>query len=200
MLQYPIDRVLCPQIKITMPRHLFKRYAPDHETVRNHKYLRVFGRLLHDPNLWHLNRRSVSGAFAIGLFWAFIPIPFQMVAAAAVAIPARVNLPLSVGLVWVSNPLTMPPLFYFTYRVGLWLLREPLPEGEFVFNVETFGSELGHIWEPLYLGSLFCGLVLGVLGYFIIHGLWRWHLFGYIRRRRLRRLERIKAARQRPAG
>lgn len=177
-----------------MPRHLFKRYAPDHETVRNHKYLRMFGRLLHDPNLWHLNRRSVSGAFAIGLFWAFIPMPFQMVAAAAMAIAARVNLALSVALVWVTNPLTIPPLFYFSYRVGLWLLREPVPPEEFEFSMEWLGHEMAHIWQPLYLGSLFCALVFAVLGYFIVHGMWRWHLFGYLRKRRLRRQRRDRAA------
>ncbi|MCB1903170.1 MAG: DUF2062 domain-containing protein, partial [Gammaproteobacteria bacterium] len=76
-----------------MPKQIIKRFAPDHEVIRNHKHLRIFGNLLHDPNLWHMNRRSVSGAFAVGLFWAFIPIPMQMVAAAAIAIIARVNLP-----------------------------------------------------------------------------------------------------------
>ena len=82
-----------------MPRHLIKRYSPDHEKIRNHKHVKVFGKLLHDPNLWHLNRRSVSGAFGVGLFWAMIPMPFQMIAAAATAIGLRTNLPLSVVLV-----------------------------------------------------------------------------------------------------
>ena len=108
-----------------MPKKFIKRHAPDKEAIRDHKYMRIFGKLLYDPNLWHLNRRSVSGAFAVGLFWAFIPIPFQMVTAAATAIPARVNLPISVALVWITNPITMPPMFYSTYRVGTWILDEP---------------------------------------------------------------------------
>ncbi|MFP3345629.1 DUF2062 domain-containing protein, partial [Halomonas sp. SIMBA_159] len=66
------------------------------------------------------------GAFAVGLFFAWMPIPFQMVASAAVAIPMRVNLPLSVSLVWLTNPLTMPVLFYLSYLVGCVVLRTPI--------------------------------------------------------------------------
>lgn len=52
---------------------------PDPEKLRNHKHLRIFGSLLNKPNLWALNRRSAPGAFAIGLFVAWMPMPFQMV-------------------------------------------------------------------------------------------------------------------------
>ena len=71
-----------------MAKHLIKRLIPDHEIVRGHKHLQIFGRLLHDPNLWHLNRRSAAGAFAVGLFMAFAPVPFQMLLAAGAAIAA----------------------------------------------------------------------------------------------------------------
>ena len=69
-----------------MAKKLIRRYLPDPHKIRDHKHLRLFGTLLHDPNLWHLNRRSVSGAFAVGLFMAFVPMPFQMIPAAALAI------------------------------------------------------------------------------------------------------------------
>ncbi|HBF48329.1 MAG TPA: hypothetical protein DDW91_18555, partial [Shewanella frigidimarina] len=50
---------------------------PKPETRRDHKYLRVFGKLLHKPNLWALNRKSAPGAFAVGLspLWC-LPILF----------------------------------------------------------------------------------------------------------------------------
>jgi len=55
---------------------------------------------------------------AVGLFCAFVPLPIQMLLAAAAAIIFRVNLPISVGLVWITNPVTIPPMFYFCYKVG----------------------------------------------------------------------------------
>ncbi|WP_456403603.1 DUF2062 domain-containing protein [Thiolapillus sp.] len=143
----------------------------------------MFGRFLLDQNLWHLNRRSVSGAFAVGLFWAMIPIPFQMIAAAATAIPSRVNLPVSVALVWLSNPLTMPPIFYFNYLVGAWLLphQKPLPDME--MSLEWFTSSMGEIWQPLYLGSVVVGVILSAVGYGVMRLYWRWHVVNQYKKR-----------------
>ncbi|WP_275097544.1 DUF2062 domain-containing protein [Sedimenticola hydrogenitrophicus] len=167
-----------------MPKHLIKRFTPNRETIRNHRHLKVFGQLLHDPNLWHMNRRSVAGAFAVGLFWALIPIPFQMIAAAATAIPTRVNMPISLALVWVTNPLTMPPMFYFTYLVGTWILGTPAANGHFEPTMAWFSHSMGNIWLPLYLGSLVCALIAALLGYLSIRGLWRMHIISNWKNRR----------------
>lgn len=166
-----------------MPRRLLKRYIPDPETVRRHKHLRWLARFLKDPNLFHMNRRSVSGAFAAGLFWAMMPIPLQMLAAAFTAIVVRINLPIAVALVWLTNPVTMPPVFYFNYLVGTWLIGTPPDIGRFRMSAEWIGAELGSIWLPLYVGSVVVGLVLGLLGYAIIRGYWRWHVIRAYRRR-----------------
>ena len=87
-----------------MTRKIIRRYLPDAAQMRTHPRLRLFSRWLQSANLWHLNRRSVPGAVAVGLFWAFIPSPTQMLPAAATAIALRVNLPLSLALSWVANP------------------------------------------------------------------------------------------------
>lgn len=167
-----------------MPRHLFKRYAPDHDVIRNHKHMRLFGKLLHNPNLWHLNRRSVSGAFAVGLFWAMIPMPMQMLAAAATAIPCRVNLPVSVGLVWITNPFTMPPIFYFNYLVGSQIFPgSALNMDDFQMSTEWVSHSLGEIWQPLYLGSLIVGTVLAAISYTGMRLFWRWHVIHHYKKK-----------------
>ncbi|MDH0304512.1 MULTISPECIES: DUF2062 domain-containing protein [unclassified Pseudomonas] len=169
-----------------MPRRLFKRYMPDPTSIREHKSLRFFGKLLHDPNLWHLNRHSVARAMGVGLFAALIPIPMQMLLAAALAIPVRGNLPIAVSLVWLTNPLTMPPVFFVTYMTGAWLMQVPprtLPEE---ITVDWVTDQLATIWQPFLLGSVVCGVVLGVLAYFITMGYWRWWVGRQWRRRQCR--------------
>ncbi|MBV2120734.1 MAG: DUF2062 domain-containing protein [Candidatus Thiodiazotropha taylori] len=158
-----------------MPKQLIKRLLPHRDHVCNHKHMQVFGDLLHDANLWHLNRHSVSGAFAVGLFMAFIPVPFQMVLAAAAAIFFRVNLPLSVALVWITNPITIPPMFYFAYQVGIFITGETASLEPFQFTLEWLQSVGSEILIPLILGSLVCATVSSILGYSLILWVWRWH-------------------------
>jgi hypothetical protein len=159
-----------------MARKLIRRYLPDPHKIRDHKHLRLFGTLLHDPNLWHLNRRSVSGAFAVGLFMAFVPMPFQMIPAAALAILLRVNLPISAALVWITNPVTLPPIFYFCYSLGAWLLDTPVHAVGFEISWEWVTTELIRIWKPFLLGSFLVATVCSAVGYLAIRGLWRWHV------------------------
>ena len=162
---------------------------PDHEKIRQNPQLnKLFGTLLHDPNLLHLNRRSVSGAFFIGLFMAFVPMPFQMVPAAALAIYFRTNLVISVALVWVSNPITIPPLFYFCYKVGTWILSVPLKSIEFTMDWQWFTHELAMIWQPFLLGCFVVATTSALLGGFGIRLLWRWHVVRQWEDRKQRRL------------
>lgn len=170
-----------------MPRKLLKRYTPDPHTIRQHRHLRWLAAFLQDPNLFHMNRRSVSGAFAVGLFWAMIPIPMQMIAAAITSIIARVNLPIAVALVWLTNPITMPPVFYFNYLVGTWLLGTPPDVGEFRMSVEWIGAQLHALWLPLYFGSTVVGIILAAIGYAGMRAYWRWHVVQHYRRRKSRR-------------
>lgn len=171
-----------------MPKKYIKRYMPDHHKIRNNKHLNaVFGTLLHDPNLLHLNRRSVSMAFFMGLLMAWVPLPSQMIMAAALAILVRCNLPIAVGLVWVTNPVTMPPMFYFAYKIGAWTLNSPERSFSFELSWEWLASELGAIWEPFLLGCAICGIVSAMLGYTLIRLLWRLHIINHIKERKKRK-------------
>lgn len=167
-----------------MPRQLIKSLVPSPSSLKKHRHLRHLGTLLHDENLWHLNRRSVSGGVAAGLFWAMIPIPIQMVTSALSAIAFRVNLPISVALVWITNPLTIPPVFYMNYLVGTWLLGAPAHVGEFKLSMEWLMGELNVIWKPLVVGSFFIGVLLSLIGYFSMRLFWRWHVLRRFRSRR----------------
>jgi uncharacterized protein (DUF2062 family) len=170
-----------------MPRHFLKRFMPDPASIREHKSLRFLGSLLHDPNLWHLNRRSVARAMAVGLFAAFLPIPLQMLVSACLAIPVRANMPIAVSLVWITNPLTMPPVFYLSYKVGAWVLATPARRWPEHVTVEWISNEFASIWQPFLLGSVLTGLLMGALGYALTMLYWRWWVGRHWRQRQQRR-------------
>ncbi len=150
-------------------RSFFKHYLPEHREIREHQHLRHFGTLLHDPNLWHLSRRSSAGGVAAGLFCAFIPLPVQTIVSAALSILFRVNLPLAVLFTWVSNPLTFAPMFIFAYQLGTRILGVPERQVEF----EPVLHKLIHIWEPLLLGSFILATISAITGYVAVRLLWR---------------------------
>jgi len=159
-----------------MPKKLIKKYMPDPEKLKQQKSLQFLGDKLHEPNLWHLNRKSVSLAFAIGLFAAWIPTPSQMAIAAVLAFYFSANLPISVALVWITNPITMPPMFYFAYIVGLWSLGMDSPSTDFEFSLNSIMSSLGNIGGPFLFGCLILGIISSLAGYFGIRLFWRYHI------------------------
>lgn len=172
-----------------MPRKFLKRYLPDHEKIRNHKTLnRFFGTLLHDPNLLHINRRSISGAFFVGLSMAFVPIPFQMVLAAGLAIYFRVNLPVSVSLVWITNPLTIPPIYYFCYELGQYILGGTTEDIVFETSLAWLLSVFSEIWQPLLLGSFIVSIVSATVGMLTVRLLWRLQVVRRWQKRKDKRL------------
>ncbi len=171
-------------------KKLLDKFVPDPEFIKQHKSLQFLGEKLHQPNLWHFNRHSVSLAFAIGLFCAWIPTPTQMAISAAVAIYLGANLPLSVILVWVTNPITMPPLFYFAYEVGLWFMNAPESGEEFQFTLSGLFSGLGGIWEPFLLGCLILGITCSAAGYFGVQYFWRQHVLNKWAERKESRAQR----------
>lgn len=169
-----------------------RTYLPHPRMILENPHLSVFGKLLHDPNLWYLNRRSAAGAFGVGLFMMYMPPVGQMFMAAAAAIMFRVNLPISVALVWISNPLTIPPMFYFAYLVGAWMTGAPAVEFklEFWLDLHNWIAVLG----PLALGMLICAMACSAAGYFSVQALWRWSLRREIRHRKARYRAMAEAA------
>lgn len=171
-----------------MPRKFLRRWLPTDETMREHKHLRWMGRLLHDPNLWHLNRRSVAGAVSVGFFLAWVPVPIQMWIAALVAVVIRVNLPIAVMGVWMTNPITVAPMFLFAANLGAWILGRELTIGEFRFSWSWLTEQTDTFWEPLLLGCFVIGLTAAVGGNLLVRLVWRLHVLRHWQERRRRRL------------
>jgi uncharacterized protein (DUF2062 family) len=186
-----------------MPRKIFKRFTTEGQKLLSSGKLSVLGNRIHDPNLWHLNRNSVARAFFAGLFagFAFLVFPFQMLVAAVIAIWIRANLPISVGLVWITNPITSPPIVYAALKIGAIfmpvsvdfdlhaLLSLDWSDQGFLDEANNLMRVLKEAWRPLLLGTFIIGIVLSMVGYFSVQFFWRWHV---VREWNARQLKRIK--------
>ncbi len=172
-----------------MPRRTLRRFLPQPHFIREHKSLRLLARVLHDPNLFHLNHRSVSLAAFVGVFVGLQPVPMHMLIAAAAAVWLRCNITLAVIGVWVSNPLTLPAIVFLQYELGARLLGIPAAS-DFEMSVEWLEHSLHEVWEPLFLGSVLSGLVLGTIAWGATRLLWRLAVQSRWRARRRERARR----------
>jgi len=168
-----------------MSRKFFRRFLPSHESIAGNRHLARLGPRIQHPNLWHLNRRSVAGGVAAGLFAGLIPgsNPVQFTAASLLAIAGRVNLPIAVGVTLYSNPFTIVPLYYAAFRLGQLLLLQSggkLPPLAFGLEGKGFSEWwpaalhwLASVGKPLALGLPVLAVLLAIIGYFAVDGAWR---------------------------
>jgi len=179
-----------------MPRKFFRKYLPSPESIRQNRHLARFGALLHHPNLWHLNRRSVSGGVAAGLFAGLVPgsNPVQFAVAALLAIGLRVNLPVGVIVTLYSNPFTIVPLYLLAYLYGKLLVGgeaslTPEPEidwSNLLRSLDAWLAWLMSLGKPLAVGLLALALTLAVAGYVFVQLAWRAYVILAWRRRKRR--------------
>ncbi|CAA6801959.1 MAG: Unknown protein [uncultured Sulfurovum sp.] len=118
-----------------------------------------------------INRKSISKGVLIGLFWAFIPMPMQMLAVLALTPFIKFNVPIAITMVWLSNPITMPFMYYIEYQTGNFLLgNEGLENIELSLN--WFSNNWDKIITPLYVGTIPYSLGISSIVYFIVNKLW----------------------------
>ena len=114
-----------------------------------------------------------------------------MLLAALIAIVTRVNLPLSVALVWITNPITIPPMFYASYRLGAWILGIDATEMQVEITLDWLFANFFAISKPLVIGAFFCGLVSGSVGFTATYFIWRNRVMRQWRKRRRERSNRV---------
>ncbi|MCP4009285.1 MAG: DUF2062 domain-containing protein [Proteobacteria bacterium] len=165
-------------------RQSVKRQILKSRKIKEHRVLGYFGEAFDRRCLWHVTRFSVAKAFAVGVFSAYLPVPFEMIIAAILAYIVRANLPISVILIWISNPFTWALLWGPPYLLGALILGEPgapVP----VLTREWIQDH----YSALFLGCSLVGAAMGVAAYFTVLLLWR---LDVVKRWELRRDLRTK--------
>ena len=158
-----------------MIKNVIKRLFPKLDAVKEEKILRIFGPAVLQPNLWHINKKSVARGFAIGAFCAFLPLPGQMVFAAFLSIIFAANIPIAIILTWITNPITYTPIFYFAYKIGNFFI-DTYTYFELENEEINLLSDIMNIWEPLLIGSLILSIVGSITSYIFIRAYWRYYV------------------------
>jgi uncharacterized protein len=155
-----------------MPRRLFKPLSRQRHRWKDRWFTRPFRLLLEHPVYWALNRRNVTRAFALCLMIAFVPIPVHVVLATAAALLLRLNVPAAVLGTFLTNPLTMVPMYMAAYWVGCTLLQIPAHHIAFEMSWQWLTTALLPIWKPFLLGCLVLGVTAAVCGYILLGTVW----------------------------
>ena len=163
---------------------------PHPDIIVKNRWIKLLGPRLQESGLWHINRKSCSSGVAVGVFCAFVPIPFQMLLAAIASILLRSNILVAVPMVWISNPITMPPMFYFCYLVGAQILNSNIEVFAFELSFTWLLTGLLEIWQPFLLGCLVVGFVTSALSFILIRVLWRLHILTHIKNRKIRKTQK----------
>jgi len=185
--------------KCIMSRRFINRWIPTPDKLRSQRSLRWMGPLLQRPWLWQINRRGVAAGVGIGVFFGFLTPVMQIALAAVFALLLRANLPVAAASTLVTNPFTYAPVFLAAYKVGSWLLGEPVnPEQEAAIQAgvmqaealvaTTWQERFAAIGKPFMLGLAVFAVIGGPLAYVATLLLWR---LGTVLRVRTRRKRRV---------
>jgi len=179
-----------------VPRKYFRKFLPSHETIIQSRWTGWLGSRFHHPNIWHLNRHSVSGGVAIGLLTGLIPGPVQIIGGTLLAVLFRVNLPVTVVTTLYTNPFTIVPLYALAYEIGAWItghnnglsdVNFSLPEMTWTNWLTVMVDWFVSLGKPLAVGLPVMAISFSIVGYFAVRILWYWLVVWEWRKRASRR-------------
>ena len=159
---------------------MYKNFIPKKEIIIQ-QHASWLGKKIHDPNLWGFNVQSVSRGIAIGLFFAFIPLPIQMVLAVTFSALFRANVPLAIACTWITNPITFIPINYFIVRIGERVLN--IQHQEFTIkhldfnsdwskNFEALSNWAHELGKPFLVGLPIAAFSVAIISYILVIAIW----------------------------
>ncbi len=129
---------------------------------------------------------AIAGGLAMGTFIAFTPtVGLQFIAVVVLATIFNLNRPAAIVPIWITNPVTIAPIFSFNYWIGLQFCDgPPLRQVSGIFvNIGKAMARM-EIWQiqeqakmmfalgreiiiPLVAGSCVVGIVCGTVVYLV---------------------------------
>jgi len=149
-----------------MIRGFFKKISTD-----NPKFNNFLNKYKLPKAYFAINRRAVTKGLLVGLFWGFIPMPFQMLGVIVTTPILRFNVLIGLATVWLSNPITYPPLWYLEYQTGNLILGID-GISDIQLTMHWFQEHWDDIVIPLYIGASFYSTVISFAIYLLVNFLW----------------------------
>lgn len=122
------------------------------------------------------NAHSIALGTAIGLFIAWTPtVGIHMVLVIGICLMLRANKVAGLIAVYLSNPITMVPMYWFAYWVGSRILDQELTYAELrsILNYQGWDGLKAAFWRicvefagPMWLGGLLLAIVHAIPGYY----------------------------------
>lgn len=150
--------------------------VPSREELEANRWLGVLAPYLADTKLWHWSRRGVAAGVAIGLFIGLLIPVAQILLAAMAAVVLRVNIPVAAAATLITNPLTVPPIYYAAYHLGAWATGSPAPAAFSLADPSSIWENLGTIGMPLFAGLGISAAFLAITSYLLISQAWAWRV------------------------
>ncbi len=121
----------------------------------------------------HATTEEVAQGFALGVFIGVTPsMGLHTVLALVLAAFFGKNKIAAVLGTWINNPLTIFPIFYYDYRVGVLFLHEHRVRALQPESLKDLFHLSRSVLVPMWVGSVILGLVLAVLSFYLVR-------FGY---------------------
>jgi len=120
----------------------------------------------------------MQAALFWGIWISMLPIVgIQMIVVFFVSLLVRANLPLIVALQWISNPLTIGPIYFANYKIGMILINLmglKYPKNNLLsrnYDWSEFSMKellrLLDTFPPMFLGGSVLGIFMGVFAVFL---------------------------------
>lgn len=155
-----------------MFRYLKLNFHKISRGVKQSKLLNKYFPKFKNKVYWSGDRSSFARGGFIGMFFMMFPVPFQMVLSSVVSYYLKANIPLATALAWITNPITMGPIWYFGYRFGTWILQTPDISDNYqsiiIGTGEWFDIVFPHIWMPFFIGNMSLGVLFGTALFLLI--------------------------------
>lgn len=158
----------------------FLRPLPRRGNVARYPIIKWFANAARSrPYLWSFRRAHVIPALYIGSVLSMLPLyGIQLPLAFAASLLARGNLTVMAALQFITNPLTVGPIYWANYLVGAWL-------------IDLTGMGIGHDTLGTKINALFIGGAILGLGVAVLVDL-LWRFFAWEAGRFRERMERLR--------